>query len=75
MQLYKHADGSVTVDQFDDEIEITRELLNVADPAVMAVSQDRMHVMILGEDYYAIRADARTVTYLRGYLKVPTPVE
>lgn len=76
MQFCWYADGSVTVDRFDDEIEITRELLskvllNKVDPAVMTVSQDHMHVVILGEDYYAFFATVETVSYRHGHLKVP----
>jgi hypothetical protein len=52
MQFYRHADGSVTVDSWDDEIMISFELLDEADPALLRRTDSG--VEILGR-YYEYR--------------------
>ena len=54
MQIYRHADGTVTVDKFDEYLTITFELLDDLDPAAASVSSDWECLTILGEPYYLI---------------------
>jgi len=67
MQFYKHADGSVTVDSFDDEITVTMALLNDHDERVMQVTHDWQRLCILGVWYEQVCINRRdgTVTFRR----------
>lgn len=67
MEFYRHADGSVTVDSWDDEITISFELLDALDPAVAQLADDGRSITILGK-YYEYRwtdADNGCVVFRR----------
>lgn len=40
MEFTRHADGTVTVDEFDDEVTMSFELLRCADPKYLVVLLD-----------------------------------
>lgn len=65
MQIYKDSDGHVWADEFDDEIEITIELIESADPQYLAVSDDWQSLTMLGVPYRLVCKRAHTVVYLR----------
>lgn len=73
MQFFSLADGTVTVDELDDEITITLELLYGADKRYLRADPARMRVEILGAPYF-IKSIDRTlgVAELRRVADAPT---
>lgn len=69
MQFYRHADGSVTVDELDEKIMITWELLESLDPKVASVSSDWEQLTILGAKYERVYSSSseRVAGYARVY--------
>lgn len=67
MIVYRDEDGNVSVDQFDEKLMVTWELLENLDPRFASVSSDWERLTILDAEYEAVYFDAarKVVGYQR----------